>query len=66
MYHPALSIGSICLAQSGGVEDNEITERMNEYDAHDLATQTPEPMPEFQFEVSDEVEDRIADMAIKF
>lgn len=51
---------------SAGIEDNEITERMNEYDAHDLATQTPEPMPEFQFEISDEVEDRIADIVIRF
>lgn len=65
-FHPTLLTSQVCVAQSGGVEDNEITERMNEYDAHDEATQTPEPMPEFQFEVSDEVEDRIADIAINF
>lgn len=51
---------------SGGVEDDEITERMNEYDAHDEATQTPEPMPDFQFDVSGEVEDRIANIVMNF
>lgn len=54
-------LGKFDAADAG---DDEITERMNEYDAHDAATQIPEPMPEFQHEVSSEVDARIADMIL--